>query len=402
MISPKKIYLVAPSLIPQPTWGGKYILEAKGWQNKGGFKDRKIGQSYELFSGSFLDVESNTSASKEFGGWLGNSSDVRTAVYQGKKANLVKLEKLIASDPKLILGPKVLKTHGRKPGILIKFTQALGNSFQIHIGQRIVSKKWQAKAESWYYLEPGLLTLGLRKKTKPVEFKKCCQRIDAALNQISLEIKKNRKTAADGRSEALKIVKRENPWLYVNLVTAKKDDLIDLSEGGLHHSWEEDSSRFPLGNLVYELCQDVMDPVSTLRCFDRGKIKDDGSLRKLDISDYFRYLNSQPEYNNPENHRLRPKLVWSGTKGKIEALLRTGNYCLDRFKLKGSYQGESARTRDSYHHLFVQEGRVFIKAGRRGLVLTRCHSAFIPAAIGAYELMPLGKKEAVILKTFVN
>ena len=49
-------YIVVPTLIEQPTWGGEYIGNLKGLaqENLGG---KKIGQSYELFRDSNLSLK---------------------------------------------------------------------------------------------------------------------------------------------------------------------------------------------------------------------------------------------------------------------------------------------------------------------------------------------------------
>ena len=52
----KRPYLVIPKLIEQPTWGGQYIVTTKGWLHHSNWAELKIGQSYELFSGSNLSL----------------------------------------------------------------------------------------------------------------------------------------------------------------------------------------------------------------------------------------------------------------------------------------------------------------------------------------------------------
>ncbi len=67
---------------------------------------------------------------------------------------------------------------------------------------------------------------------------------------------------------------------------AHTDDVIDLTAGGIHHSWEEDNDRFPDGNLVYEVQVDVPDDRCSMRGFDKGKFLDDGGLRPTHVADY--------------------------------------------------------------------------------------------------------------------
>jgi len=58
-MSTNRAYLIIPKLIEQPTWGGRYIMKEKGWQ-KHPDAQRKIGQSYELYSGSYLSLATDT------------------------------------------------------------------------------------------------------------------------------------------------------------------------------------------------------------------------------------------------------------------------------------------------------------------------------------------------------
>ncbi|MFC1789932.1 hypothetical protein ACFLZP_00420 [Patescibacteria group bacterium] len=393
-------YLVVPKLIRQSTWGGEYILKSKGWLKKHSLKGLKIGQSYELFSQSYLQLRINDSRDPQFTGQLG-SSTVKESSYSGQQKDLLALQDLIKKDPEAVLGSRVLKIHGQKPGILVKFTQAKGNSFQIHISAKAESPKWSAKAESWYYLKPGLLTLGLKRPIKGEDFRACCLSLDKEMKILVGKIKSGDLTVLQARQAAEEVVAKKDPWQYVNLVKAQGGDLIDLSQGGLHHSWEQDEKNYPLGNLVYELCQDVMDPISTLRCFDRGKIKDDGGLRMLNIKDYFSYLNQSPGYNDPESHRLKPRILSNNSVGKIEALLRTPGYSLDRLTLKKSLKGQFCQTSVSYHHLFLEEGKVNLLFENKKINLSCGHSVFVPAATGNYQINPVGKKQTVVLKTFV-
>ena len=102
-------YLVIPKLIDQPTWGGQYIVAAKGWAGRAGLGEAKIGQSYELFSGSNLSLLS----SSEDPAFAGEFTDRDAVQVQTAPENSIPISRL--PD-----GSSVF---------LIKFTQALGNSF---------------------------------------------------------------------------------------------------------------------------------------------------------------------------------------------------------------------------------------------------------------------------------
>jgi len=396
-----KIFLIVPKIIEQPTWGDRYILQTKSWTDKKLFKNLKIGQSYELFSGIKLRSDINSSLDPTFTGELGYGMEPDKVFYQEDKSKLIPIAKLIKQDPKWFLGKVTLKKHGPQIKILIKFTQAKGNSFQIHVKEKDSGQKWQFKAESWYCFEQGLLTLGVKKETNWDEYKNCCLKINEEMNELSKLILKNQIDLHTARTKAKIIIKKYNPWQYINLVKVKKNDLIDLSEAGLHHSWEEDKSNL-FGNVVYELCLDVMDPVSTLRCFDNAKIQNDGSIRALQIQDYFKYIDRSWLTNNPNNHLLKPKIILNTGGVKISNLLKSKYYCLDKLELTHDYQEKMS---GSFHHLFVKEGKVVIlydKDNKAKLKLTKGHSCFIPAGIKQYLIRPIEKNKSEILKTFVS
>src|SRR6185437_8295859 len=72
------------------------------------------------------------------------------------------LADLVAENPEAVLGAAVVSERGPQLALLIKYTQALGNSFQVHIKDGVTHPQWKPKPESWYYFEPGLITLGVK------------------------------------------------------------------------------------------------------------------------------------------------------------------------------------------------------------------------------------------------
>ena len=58
------------------------------------------------------------------------------------------------------MGPYGIRRQ--KIGLLIKFTQAKCNSYQLHIRKKLANVKWRPKPESWFFFEPGIITLGLK------------------------------------------------------------------------------------------------------------------------------------------------------------------------------------------------------------------------------------------------
>jgi len=395
----EKIFLVVPKLIEQPTWGGDYILGLKKWSARKPFKGLKIGQSYELFSGTQLMADVHSSEDPDFTGELGYAADPRRFHFQGDKMRLIPLQSLIKNHPKELLGEIALKKTGKEV-VLVKLTQAKGNSFQLHVKQKDESRKWKSKPESWYYLEPGLLTLGLKKNADINKYKNTCLEIENELKNLSSRIKAKKITYIKAKAEAKKIVEKYNPWKYVNSVKAKKGELIDLSPCGIHHSWEEDEKKYPLGNIVYELCADVMDPVSSIRSFDKGKIKQDGSLRKVQIEDYFKYIDKSPKANDPKAHIMKPKVLYQDENIKIASLLRAKFYCMDEITINENSEHRFS-TGGSYNHIYIRSGRAVIKSSARAVILTAGHSCLIPACLKNYEILPV-KGKCEILKTFIR
>ena len=162
------------------------------------------------------------------------------------------------------------------------------------------------------------------------------------------------------------------------------------------------AGKYPLGNILYELCQDVMDPVSVLRSFDKGKIKDDGSIRALDVDDYFRYINRSPDANDPLSIKIKSEIIFDSGETKVESLFSTPHYSLDSLILKNKYSGEHTNPEDSFHHLFMRSGQAKISSDHSELKLTTGHSCFIPASVGKYTVQAESGKASEILKTYIN
>ncbi len=366
-------YLVIPRLIEQPTWGGTYILELKKWADFPHLKGKKIGQSYELFGKSKLLTHITDTSDPRFLPEFGDAS----GELHGDQIHDYRTDEYI----------NIQTLFKKTMMILIKINQAMGNSFQVHVHPGTVDKRWLPKPESWYYFEDGLITCGIKKGVDLRAYEKTCKEIEAIMKRLSGEVRDGIKTLETARAEAKAEIARLDPWQYVNKVEVKKNDVVDMSSGAVHHNWEEDAQRFPLGNVCYEIQYDVMDPYCTIRSFDNGKIKDDGTIREIHIDDYFKYLDRSESANNPANL----KRVRDG-----EHLLKTPYYSLDVMELAGE---RTEKTGDSFHHLFVKEGAVNIAAGGVTVHVTAGHSAFIPPHTDSYTIMP--ETPSVILKTYV-
>ena len=372
MMTKKRPYLIAPKLIEQPTWGGEYILRIKDWVEKQDFLRKKIGQSYELFSGSKLLLKVTDSQDEDFKGELGSpdeSTIFNDTGYQ-KNQDYIELSEATALYKNIPL---------------IKINQSKGNSFQIHIKKS--DGRWVPKMESCYYLEDGVATFGIKKNADLSDYRNTCLIIDKKMNELSLKVKNKKISIEEARERASSLIKELNPWQYVNVHVVKK---YSIGPGvlGVQHSWEEDP-RFPQGLVNYEVQQDVMDPVSTIRSFDKGKIKDDGTIRKIHIEDYFKYLDRDPDHNDLE--KMAPKR--QGNR-----LLTTEYYCLDILEIENEIINS---TNNSFSHLFVRDGKISVEADEGSIILSKGHSCFVPEIVSEYIIKPL-EGGTVVLKTFIE
>ncbi len=368
-----KPYLIFPYLLDQPTWGGDYILKLKTWNKREELAGKKIGQSYELYGKSLLATEITDSTSPSFSPTL---------------TNTIKLSDFINQNPSEILGEKVYEKFGKMP-LLVKLNQAAGNSFQLHIKTGQTHPRWKAKPESWYFLEDGYISCGIKENIDIASYKSVCVNIEGKMRELSSQVKSGEKTIEKARHEAKKFIKAQNPWQFVNRYDVKKYDLIDLSRGGVHHSWEENTEKYPLGNIVYEVQLDVMDEFCTIRSFDQGKMKDDGTIREIHINDYFQFLDSTMEGNDINNLRRQR----NGNN-----LLRTPHYSLDILEVTDNH---TESINDSFHHLYVQEGDMEVATNDGKVRLTTGHSCFIPANSKTYSIKTTGTK-TVVLKTYID
>lgn len=374
-------YLVIPKLIEQPTWGGTYIVETKQWQQKHELIGKKIGQSYELYDKSNLSLAS----SSENPSFTGEITDSKHVQDQTSAINSIALSSLIAKNPTSILGEKNILKYGTTMPLLLKLTQALGNSFQLHVSDGVNHPKWKAKPESWYYFEDGLITCGVKKDTNWHEYQKAVTELDKEIQRISGNVRAGSLLYEDAKTQIDMCIRRYNPWQYVNIVRVEKGTLLDLSSCGIHHSWEEDLKTIPLGNVLYEIQLNVMDDVATIRNFDKGKIGKDGILRPLQIDDYFALADRSATANDPNTHMRSAKMIYQSADLTRERILETKHYSMDRVKLnnKGS---EFVDDIDTFRHLFVRSGAISVSAGGMTIEASTGHSVFVPAGSREYGI----------------
>lgn len=388
----RRPYLVIPKLIEQPTWGGELIVKTKGWSHIEPINTMKIGQSYELFSGSNLSLL-DSSDDPAFAGEL---TDRDAVAKQSHPANSVALSDLIAHSPAGTLGQPIIESRGSNLNLLIKYTQALGNSFQTHIKDGVKHPKWLPKPESWYYFEPGLVTLGVKPGINWDAYQAACVAIHEGMTAISNKVQTGSLSYDDAQPKIKALIKQYDPWQYVNLVPIAKDQLVDLSAGGLHHSWEEDPVQAPHGNVLYELQAEALDAVATFRNFDKGKMESDGAIRSMQISEYFDALDRSPEANDPASRIRQPQPIRESGGHSLARMMTSRHYTLDKLTLtsKGAPFDDQL---NRFIHLFVKSGHIEVSTSEGKVTIGTTHSCFIPAAAGEYKVKNLSDHAEVLI-----
>lgn len=267
--------------------------------------------------------------------------------------------------------------------LLLKFTQALGNSFQLHVPDGTIHSRWKAKPESWYYFEPGLITCGVKPGVWDA-YRTAVMALEADIQREAAAVGSGTKTYEQAKASIDVLVKKYDPWQYVNIVRVEKGTLIDLSPCGIHHSWEEDLATIPLGNVLYEIQVNVMDDVATLRSFDKGKMSKDGILRPLTIDEYFTYADRSPTANDPKTHMRQATLVRRTNQFTHERLLHSKYYTMDKVTIAAA--GTSfTDTINTFRHLYVKTGSVVVTSGHISVHASAGHSLFVPMGCRTYE-----------------
>lgn len=382
MINHLRPYLVIPKLIQQKTWGGEYIAGEKGiWVDVN--KPLKLGQSYELFSGSKLTLMSE-GKQYEVGhpDWDEIDKELSIPIVEE-----IKLSELIKLNPEMALGTNVTKSGNEMP-LLLKLTQAKGNSFQLHIKPGVEDQRWLSKSETWYFFEKGKVTCGIADGISIKDYKEACLLIDREMQSMSRQIIDNRLAVVEARLRVSELIKSVNPWQFVQVKTAAEGEIFDMSRGGIHHSWEEDLDN-GRGNILYEVQQDRMDPVSTIRSFDQGKIGDDGKVREINIDDYFKYLDTSEEMNQGS---------FSGESVSGNNAFTTPDYAMDIIEFDNTINDV---TTGSFCHYYVKAGKVKVETDEGWVIVEKGWSCFVPAAgANKVRIECLGGR-AILLKTYV-
>lgn len=381
----RPLYIV-PLMVEQPTWGGSYIARSKHLAHSL-VEGKNIGQAFELYNESWVSA----SATPNFA--FATATNLSEPLF-ADTTNVEQLQNIVEQDIAGTLGAEAVRRGWTNMQVLIKFTQAQNNSYQVHVVPGKEFGKWLPKPESWYFLEKGKATLGLADTTAVDAYKARCIEIDTRAQEISAQIQAGQLTVEEGRAELQVFIDQDHPRKFVNTVHVDSEAVIDLSQGGIHHSWEMDEA-LPDGNIVYEVQVNVMDEYCTLRSFDQGNIKGDGKVRPLTIEDYFTALDVDKERNTPA-HYFSQTSTEEDQGTTIRVLFQNQFYVSELISFERSYQGKYSITSSSFHHVYALEGDVSIMASDQMYPLKQGWSLFIPAAIGQYELVSEGGHARVI------
>lgn len=393
-----KPYLIVPKLIEQPTWGGAYISEMKNFHNPE-IVSRKIGQSYELFEHSTIwmgETTANDTVPIEFG----YAMDPDKVVRLGSFDRTMSLESIILKDAKRTLGENPLRKFGPKIATLIKLTQAKGNSYQLHVRPEDENDRWIPKPESWYFFGKGKLTLGVKKGIDWNAYKQTCEDIDVHAKELSLKVREKKMDVSQARKQLETYVKTKNPEQFVNVLYVDDGDIVDPSAGGIHHSWEE-GPELPLGNILYEVQRNSYDPVATIRNYDKGKMGSDGSIREVQVEEYFTFIDRSEDANDPQRMIRKPTVLEEHQGVQLSQIFSNDTYAMQSLSFSKETEAKQEWTRcdQSFHHLFVRSGSCIVKTLDGSVSITRGFSAFIPAGVGSYVIKSTSGSE--ILKTYI-
>lgn len=385
MSSLKPVYIV-PLLVEQSTWGGEYIATTKQITHAL-TQGKKVGQAFELYSDTLITSQPNQNFAYAT---ATNLSQPQLA----EEADVQSLQDLIEQHPEGVLGEKAISKGWTTMQVLIKFTQAQNNSYQVHVIPGKEFGKWLPKPESWYYFEQGKATLGLSEPTQVEAYKARSVEIDTFAQQVSQEIKSDEITLEQGKQKLKEFIDQDHPRKFVHTLTVPAGSVIDLSQGGIHHSWEMGDVA-PQGNIVYEVQVNVMDEFCTLRSFDQGNIKDDGSVRPLTIDDYFTALDLDQSRNQPEYYLSQVK-VEIDQAANVKQLFSNQYYTSEEITFSKEYSGKYTSTEGSFHHIYAHESNIVVHTDVEDFPVQAGWSLFIPASVKNYQLSSQSSTAKVI------
>ncbi|MBT3181900.1 MAG: hypothetical protein HN337_05255 [Deltaproteobacteria bacterium] len=424
-------------IVEQPTWGGTAILKKKGLIDKPEWVGKKAGQAYE--NHAHLPVKTDD-------GWSFTVLDVSLVLGEA------------------FLG-KVAYRIVPAMGQLRKYTEAFGNSFQMHLDhpERIERDGRKEllipKGEAMRYLDqPGLLTCGVRCNGDAdwQDYEKRLRRIESEMKELSQQVLSGKMDLDTAKKEATEVVHRNNPYRWVNLLRPEPDDVVDFSVPKRHHSWEEvnELTRKLFNDASHELQKydDIRinkldeiqtglyvdldgkyldtpsvtidefsrksltekrksvlvltDDNSSIRGFDKGKFRNDGSLRSLDLDSYFKFIAREKKMNSPQSAIVKPRAFNSSEGLILKYIFATNQYAFtvietskknDEQIYAKSFSEKFCNTHDSYHHIYVDAGPALIsfEDDFDPVTVEEGYSVFLNAQLGKYGVNPAKSCERV-------
>jgi mannose-6-phosphate isomerase class I len=240
------------------------------------------------------------------------------------------------------------------------------------------------------------LTLGVKPDVDWDEYRAECELIETRMKLLGQQLSEGLLSYDTVKRTVEQLLIAHNPWRFVNVLPVAREQLVDLSAGGIHHSWEEDPVQAPLGNVLYEIQAEAMDNVSTFRSFDKGKIASDGVVRPVQIEEYFRAIDRSSEANDPLPHLRSPEVARRTDEYLHEHLLASRYYRLDKLTLHQLGDRYTERI-NGFRHLFAKCGSLEVKSGSTSVMVSSGHSCFVPAAAESIEVVSRSPETEVLV-----
>jgi mannose-6-phosphate isomerase len=259
------------------------------------------------------------------------------------------LREVLQENPTDIMGRKV---SGTKFPLLIKLIDSKQKlSVQVHPNDETAAQfGGEAKTEMWYLLGDN--------KTQVF-----CGLNDGVTQERFLEAVENNTSADTMRS-----------------VPVEKDSAVFV-RGGRVHAIDE-------GCLILEIQQNSN---TTYRIYDWGRMGNDGKPRDLHLDQAVNVIN----WNDNANPLVEPTVLTESPDGLIEEVLRCEYFCLEKLTL--SNRIETPMNGESFHALFIAEGKATLSWDGGSESAEPGESILIPAALSAYTLIG----DATVLRTTI-
>jgi mannose-6-phosphate isomerase class I len=122
----------------------------------------------------------------------------------------------------------------------------------------------------------------------------------------------------------------------------------------------------------------------------------DGSIRSMQIEEYFDAIDRDPAANDPANHMSKPKPIRQADGHSLGRLMTSRHYTLDKLTLSG-LNAKFDDTLNRFVHLFVKSGRIQVTSGSQSIIAGTTHSCFIPAAASEYQVKNLADSSEILI-----